>query len=99
MKSLLLAVGIAVAVPGWALAQPASDTLLTAGVVKRVDHATGTIVLDNGRKVRPRLVMVNDRFAPLSTVAPNDVVFIAGENLGFEDAMPSALAAPDAPQR
>ena len=98
MKSLLLALGIVVAVPGWVLAQQVSDTLLTAGVVKRIDHASGTIVLDNGRKVRPRLVMVNDRFAPLSTVAPNDVVFVAGESLGYEDVQPSALAAP-APTR
>jgi hypothetical protein len=94
MKSLLLAVGIVVAVPGWALAQQGSDTLLTSGVVKRVDHASGTVVLENGRRVRPRLVMVNDRFAPLSTVAPKDLVFVAGSDLGFEDAQPSALAAP-----
>ncbi|MGH7279406.1 MAG: hypothetical protein ACREJG_12070 [Candidatus Rokuibacteriota bacterium] len=74
-----------------ATAPAADETLLTAGIVKRVDPASGTLVLDNGRRVKARIILVNDQFAPISVVQPEDLVFVAGIDLGFEE--PATTAA------
>jgi len=93
MKPLTLAISLLLGLASSVSAQPSSEILLTAGVVKHVDLPTGTLVLDNGRKLRPHLVLVKDKFGPLSTVERNDVVFVAGADLGFEETHPSALPA------
>jgi hypothetical protein len=68
-----------------ATAQFAEETLLTAGVVKRIDLASNTLVLDNGRRLKARIILVNDQFAPITAVQPDDTVFVAGVDLGFEE--------------
>ncbi len=67
------------------------DILLTSGVVKMVDLRANTIVLDSGRKLRPRAILLNDEWVDISAVRPDDSIVLSGVDLGQEDVRASAV--------
>jgi hypothetical protein len=65
-----------------ALAQePKPVRLLTAGVVKQVDHASRIIVLDNGHRVQASIVMIDGVHADIARVQPGTHVMVSGVEL------------------
>jgi hypothetical protein len=77
--------------PTMAVAQGAMErVLLTGGIVKYVDVGTKTIVLDNGRKLRPRAILLNDEIVDITSVQPKDAITLSGIDLGFEEARAGA---------
>lgn len=78
--------------PTTAPAQPAREAvLLTSGVVKHVDLDARTIVLENGRKLRPRAILLNDEWVDLSAVQPQDSIVLSGIDLGHEEVQASVV--------
>jgi hypothetical protein len=74
------------AAPTMAVAQGAGErVLLTGGVVKHVDVGSKTIVLDNGRKLRPRAILLNDEIVDITSIQPKDSITLSGIDLGFEE--------------
>ena len=67
------------------------DILLTSGVVKLVDLRANTIVLETGRKLRPRAILLNDEWVDISAVHPEDSIVLSGVDLGQEDVRASAV--------
>jgi hypothetical protein len=66
------------------------QVLLTGGIVKHVDVGSRTIVLDNGRKLRPRTILMNDEIVDITAVQPKDAITLSGIDLGFEEARAGA---------
>jgi hypothetical protein len=66
------------AAPPAAMANETDSITLTAGIVKAIDHASGVVLLDSGRRLRVRVVIVNDQIADVSTVRLDDTIFVSG---------------------
>ena len=82
----MLALVVSMLLSGPAAAQSAREqVLLTAGVVKHIDREARLIVLENGRKLRPRAILLNDEWVDLSTVQPQDSIVLSGIDLGHEE--------------
>lgn len=94
MKRAAVTLAILTLVASAALAGAQStpeDILLTSGVVKMVDLRANTIVLDSGRKLRPRAILRNDEWVDISAVSPDDSIVLSGVDLGQEDVRASAV--------
>lgn len=90
--AVALALTLALFAPAAATAQPAKEQiLLTSGVVKRVDAEAKLIVLENGRKLRPRAILLNDEWVNISAVQPKDSIVLSGIDLGLEEVQASVL--------
>jgi hypothetical protein len=87
----LSAILMALVGPAAATAQSREQILLTAGVVKSVDLEAQLIVLENGRKLRPRAILLDGEWVDLSTVQPKDSIVLSGIDLGREEARASVL--------
>jgi hypothetical protein len=67
-----------------AVAAASEHIVLTSGVVKAVDHATGVIVLDSGLKLRVRHLIVGDEASDIGAVRVNTAVFVSGVVVGAD---------------
>jgi hypothetical protein len=92
--ALIVIAALLATAPSVASSQPRNDrVLLTSGIVKHVDVATATIVLDSGRTIRARAILLGDQFVAIEAVKTDDLVFVSGIDLGDEaSGLPRALA-------
>ena len=77
MVMVLLAASVAVS-------HASEHVLVTSGVVKAVDAASGVVVLDSGVKLRVRTVMMGDQLADVAAIRVNETIFVSGIVVGTD---------------
>ena len=63
----------------WATGARASEeVVLTAGLVRAVDHTNGVVLLDSGLRLRVRNAIVDDKLASVTAIRVDQLVFVSG---------------------